>query len=75
MHNTPEVESLQNKHYFEHNKSITAGHYYHQNNYHKQFTRPKRVKRDSINPQNSKVSVKIGFTNFHHTEHHNYRYW
>jgi hypothetical protein len=70
MTNAPQVESLQNKQYFEHNKSITAGHYYHQNNYHQQFTLPKIVKLDSINPQNSKVSVKIGFTNFHHAEPH-----
>jgi hypothetical protein len=64
MHNTPEVESFQNNNYFEHNKSITAGHHHHQNNYHKQFTLPKIVKPDPIIQQNSKVSVKIGFYNF-----------
>jgi hypothetical protein len=62
MHNTPEVESFQNNYYFEHSSSITAGHYYHQNNYHKQFTPPKIVKPVPINQSCSKASVKIGNT-------------
>jgi hypothetical protein len=70
MHNTPEVESFQNKQYFEHNKSITAGYYYHQNNYCKQLTVPKIVKLVSIDPRNNKLVVKIGFTNFQQTEQH-----
>jgi hypothetical protein len=49
MQNTPEVESFQNNNYFEHNKSITAGHYYHQNNYHKHFRPPKMLNPVSIN--------------------------
>jgi hypothetical protein len=70
MYNTPEVESLQNKHYFEHNKLITAGLYYHQNNYCRQITTTKIVKLVSISQGNSKLPVEIGFTIFHHTEHH-----
>jgi hypothetical protein len=64
MHNTPEVESFQNNNYFVHSKSITAGHYYHQNNYCKHFTVPKIVKLVSMDQQYSKLTVKIGFTNF-----------
>jgi hypothetical protein len=64
MQDTPKVESLQNKQYFEHNKSISAGYYYHQNNYCKQSTVPKIVKPVPVNQQNCRVPVKIGFNNF-----------
>jgi hypothetical protein len=70
MHDTPEVESLQNNYDFEHNKSITAGYCYHQNNYCKQFTNTKIVKLVSISQGNSRLPVKIGFTNFKQTEPH-----
>jgi hypothetical protein len=64
MHNTPEVESLQNKQYFEHNKTITAGHGYHQINYCKQFINPRIVKLVSTDQEDSKLVVKIGFIKF-----------
>jgi hypothetical protein len=70
MTNTPQVESFQNNNYFENSKSITAGHYYHQNNYPKQITSPKIVKPVPINQRNSRLSVKIGFTNFKQIEPH-----
>jgi hypothetical protein len=70
MANTPEVESSRNSHYIMHNKSIKAENEHHQNNYYRQCTAPKIVNPVSINQQNSKVSVKIGITNFHLTEQH-----
>jgi hypothetical protein len=64
MHNTPEVESLQNSNYFVHNKTITEGHYSHHKNYCKQFTDPKIVKLVSKDQEDSKLTVKIGFITF-----------
>jgi hypothetical protein len=68
MHNTPEVESLQKNNYFVHNKTITAGHCQYQNHYCKQLAIPKIVNLVSTDQRNSKLVVKIGFTNFKQTE-------
>jgi hypothetical protein len=64
MNNTPEVESLQKNNYFVHSKTITAGYWYHQINYCKQFINPEIVKLVPTDQGVSDLPLIIGFNNF-----------